>query len=291
MRTFDDYSPKRVSYILVTKNRASLLKKALEKCRAFVQPEDELIVVDGGSNDGTREVVQQFKDIVDVFISEPDRDGSHAQNKGMLLARGKYVRSINDDDMYHPEALAEFIRVFDAHPEVDMLLCGGTKEQNGVHWDVLVPPDVEYGKKPEDVFVHKGSPRAFIRRSSLAKFGLFPKGIAADMEHTLIFISGGGIVRFCRLNVYHHVIDNESTVIKYKNRHFRETRRLAKKYCSRNFYTRYLFKTMLMQYPSLYRGMRHTIRFFCGKRRYVWGRDFSSASLKKEKILWDGGVS
>lgn len=286
--SFDTHSPKRVSYILVTKNRASLLKKALEKCRAFVKPEDELIVIDGGSTDGTQEVVEQFRDIVDIFISEPDTDGSHAQNKGLLLARGKYVRQINDDDVYYPEALEELIRVFDAHPEVDMLLCGGTKEQNGVRWDVWVHPDVIYGRRPEDVFIHKGSPRAFIRRSSLAKFGLFPKGIAADMEHALMFICGGGTVRFCRMNVYHHVIDNESTVIKYKNRHLRETRRLAKKYCSRKFYIRYAVKTAIMQHPALYRKARRILRFLRGERR---GKISSAGYMKKEKIIWDGTIS
>lgn len=286
--SFDFHSPKRVSYILVTKNRAHNIKKALEQCRDFVKPEDELIVVDGGSGDGTRGVVEQFKDIVDIFISEPDMNGSHAQNKGMLLARGRYVRSINDDDVYHPEALAEFIRVFDAHPEVDMLLCGGTKEQDGVQWNVWVHPDVVYGRRPEDVFIHKGSPRAFIRRASLAKFGLFPKGIAADMEHTLMFICGGGIVRFCRLNVYHHEIDEKSTVVRYRHNHLRETRRLAKQYCSRKFYIRYVVKTTIAQYPAFYRRARRALSFLRGEGKR---KTLSAGYIKKEGTIWDGTVS
>ena len=86
---FSAYYPKRLSYILTTKHRADFLDNALTEYRKLLGPNDEMIVIDGGSRDRTREVIEKHKDIVDCFISEPDINSFHAQNKGHFLARGK----------------------------------------------------------------------------------------------------------------------------------------------------------------------------------------------------------
>jgi len=102
-QTFESYCTKRISYIFSTKNRAAFLEKALDNCRKFLEPEDELIVIDGASQDNTREVVKKNADIIDVFVSEPDLSGAHASNKAFLLARGRYIKPLPDDDDYiHP---------------------------------------------------------------------------------------------------------------------------------------------------------------------------------------------
>ncbi|MCH7706167.1 MAG: glycosyltransferase [Chloroflexi bacterium] len=110
--TFQDYATKRISYVLPTRNKAQFIGKALEIAKRLVGPEDELIVVDGGSTDGTAEIVASYGDLVDVFISEPDLSPSHASNKGMLTARGRYIKWLTDDDEFFPEAMEQAVGPF-----------------------------------------------------------------------------------------------------------------------------------------------------------------------------------
>jgi glycosyltransferase involved in cell wall biosynthesis len=71
--TFDEALPKRVSYIVATKNRATpYLKNVLIFLKDIISSRDEIIVVDGFSSDNSREIIDEFIDIIDVFISEPD---------------------------------------------------------------------------------------------------------------------------------------------------------------------------------------------------------------------------
>src|SRR5439155_11758122 len=84
--------PVRVSYVLSTRNRADLLDRALAGARELVGREDELIVVDGGSTDRTAAVVEAHADIVSVFLSEPDTGEAHGLNRGLLRARGRFIK-------------------------------------------------------------------------------------------------------------------------------------------------------------------------------------------------------
>ena len=115
----------RISYVLATKNRAGFLRKALERVRQWIQPQDELIVVDGGSTDDTRAVVNAHASLVTRFISEPDRGEAHAFNKGVLIAHGEYVKFLTDDDQLFAEGLRQAAGVLERSPEIDVLICGG----------------------------------------------------------------------------------------------------------------------------------------------------------------------
>jgi GT2 family glycosyltransferase len=76
----------------------------------------EHVVVDGGSTDGTLEIVRAAGL---RFVSEPDRGLTHALNKGIAMARGEIVGSLNSDDTYLPGALARVGAAFAAHPQVE----------------------------------------------------------------------------------------------------------------------------------------------------------------------------
>jgi glycosyltransferase involved in cell wall biosynthesis len=76
----------------------------------------EHIVVDGGSTDGTLDIVRAAGL---RFVSEPDRGLTDALNKGIAMARGEIVGSLNSDDTYLPGALERVGAAFAAHPEVE----------------------------------------------------------------------------------------------------------------------------------------------------------------------------
>lgn len=92
-----------VSIITVSFNSARTIEDAIKSVLSQNYPSIEYLVIDGGSTDGTVEIVRGFGDRVDTFVSEPDRGIYDAMNKGIRLARGGIVGMLNSDDAYTDE--------------------------------------------------------------------------------------------------------------------------------------------------------------------------------------------
>jgi glycosyltransferase involved in cell wall biosynthesis len=120
----------RVSYIMATRNRADYFERVLVNVREYLTPDDEFIVCDGQSTDGTLDVIARNRDVVTDFVSEKDVSESHALNKGILRARGRWIKLLTDDDYTHPEAMRKVIETLEANPTIDAIQCGGE------HWEI-----------------------------------------------------------------------------------------------------------------------------------------------------------
>lgn len=93
-----------VSIVTPSLNQARWLPEALASVRTQTYPHVEHVVVDGGSTDGTLELLEGAEGV--RWISEPDRGQSHALNKGFALARGEVLGWLNADDAYERDAVA-----------------------------------------------------------------------------------------------------------------------------------------------------------------------------------------
>lgn len=103
MTSSSEPSTPLVSIVTPTLNRAAYLPGLLESLRLQTYPRIEHIVVDGGSTDGTIELLAAAHDELGVrWISEPDTGMYHAVNKGLRLATGDIVAYLNSDDRYFP---------------------------------------------------------------------------------------------------------------------------------------------------------------------------------------------
>jgi glycosyltransferase involved in cell wall biosynthesis len=95
-----------ISIVVPTLNQGEFIEETLASIAGQQWPKLELIVIDGGSTDNTRTVVENYRHVVTHFVSEPDRGQAQAINKGMRLARGSILAWLNSDDYYLPLALA-----------------------------------------------------------------------------------------------------------------------------------------------------------------------------------------
>jgi glycosyltransferase involved in cell wall biosynthesis len=84
-------------------------------------PELEYILVDGGSTDGSLEIIHKYASRLAWWVSEPDRGQTDALNKGFARASGDILAWINSDDTYQPGAIAEAVAYLQAHPEAAMV--------------------------------------------------------------------------------------------------------------------------------------------------------------------------
>lgn len=106
----------RISAVLCTHNRAGYLRKALQSLvdQTLAPWSYEIIVVDNGSQDNTKQVVSEFSNVPNLrYLSEPIIGVSRARNTGWRKAEGVYVAYLDDDAVASPGWLAKFIEVFE----------------------------------------------------------------------------------------------------------------------------------------------------------------------------------
>jgi GT2 family glycosyltransferase len=111
----------RVSYVIPSLNQGTFLSRCIDGCLAQGIAESELLVVDGGSTDTTRDVLASYGPQVQ-WTSGPDGGQAEAVNRGVSRARGEIIAWINADDCYEgADALAEVLAAFDADPTLDLV--------------------------------------------------------------------------------------------------------------------------------------------------------------------------
>jgi glycosyltransferase involved in cell wall biosynthesis len=114
-----------VSIITPCLNRADRIQAAIESVRAQTYDGPlEHLVLDGGSTDGTLELLQRYPDV--TFRSEPDQNLYHAINKGIAMAQGSIIGFLNSDDVYSRDAIAKAVDVLQQSPAAAMA-CGGAE--------------------------------------------------------------------------------------------------------------------------------------------------------------------
>lgn len=109
-----------VSIVLTTLNGARYLRESLDSCLAQTHPALELIVVDGGSTDGTLEILAEYNDPRLRLIQQTNNVGKlpGALNLGLDVAHGQYLTWMQDDCLYHPTALERMVEALAADPTV-----------------------------------------------------------------------------------------------------------------------------------------------------------------------------
>ena len=119
-----------VSIYLTTRNRAAMLKRAIDACLKQTHADFELIIVDDGSTDHTAAVISDFEsaDRRVKSIRFSDCEGAcAARNAALNQARGEWVTGLDDDDFFLPHRLADFVR-FD--PQAYSFICSNRLELN-----------------------------------------------------------------------------------------------------------------------------------------------------------------
>lgn len=110
-----------VSIVTPSFNQARFLEETIRSVLEQDYPAIEYIIVDGGSDDGSLEIIQRYAGQLTWWVSEPDRGQTDAINKGFVRARGDILAWLNSDDTYLPHAVAEAVNYLRSQPQVGMV--------------------------------------------------------------------------------------------------------------------------------------------------------------------------
>jgi len=115
----------KVSIVTISYNQAQYLERAI--CSVLNQdyPHIEYIIVDPGSNDGSREIIEKYRDQIDHVIFEKDEGPADGLNKGFSVATGDIYGYINADDALLPGAVSIAVSVLRENPTVDIVYGDG----------------------------------------------------------------------------------------------------------------------------------------------------------------------
>lgn len=110
-----------VTIVTPSFNQARFLEATIQSVFNQTYPNIEYIIIDGGSTDNSKKIIQKYADQLAYWVSEPDKGQTEAINKGFAKATGKYLAWLNSDDTYEPHAVAEAVALLEENPELGLV--------------------------------------------------------------------------------------------------------------------------------------------------------------------------
>ena len=181
----------KISVVTVCYNMAQYIEQTILSVLNQDYKGLEYIIIDGGSTDGTQQVIEKYKDRLSYYVSEPDEGMYDAINKGFAHATGDVVAWINADDIYMPWTLRVVDQAFSQFPDINWI-CGkyafltesGVLAQVFAKCAIKTQKDIRNGWCREGVLGPLMQENMFWRKSLLDKAGMLDKTykLAGDFE-------------------------------------------------------------------------------------------------------------
>jgi glycosyltransferase involved in cell wall biosynthesis len=173
-----------VSIVTPSLNQAAYLETAIRSVLEQDYPHLEYIVIDGGSSDGSLDIIRAYDDRIAYWVSEPDQGQSAAINRGLRMAKGEIVAWLNSDDVYMPGAIAQAVQALATHRDAGLAYGDGLM----VDADLMLLDRHRY--RTLDVldllcFEVILQPAAFMRRRCLDEVGLLNDEYDLILDHEL----------------------------------------------------------------------------------------------------------
>jgi len=177
-----------LSIITPSYNQCEYLEENIHSVRSQNYPDIEHIVVDGGSDDGTVDLLKKYENEYNLrWVSEPDRGQSHAINKGIEMANGNWIGWQNSDDFYLSKSFEKFSQAIEENPRSDIIygdLLIVDENGNEIGRKYSIPP-FKFVQRHWSLFTSNQS--LFMRKESLESIGLLNEEYEYTMDADLFW--------------------------------------------------------------------------------------------------------
>lgn len=193
----------KISVITIAYNCESEIEDTIRSVINQTYQNREYIIVDGASTDKTLSVINQYKENVDIIISEPDKGRSDAFNKGIQRATGDYIVMINAGDLLTEDALEKFVQNYEIGYDVI--------KGNTIRWNpdtgkrFRERPVINYPSIPFNFLICHQS--TYISKKAYEKFGDYLVDFCIGMDFELM-------LRFTRLGARFYSIDEDLAIFR-----------------------------------------------------------------------------
>ncbi len=175
-----------VSLVTPSYNQAEFLEQTIRSVLNQDYPHIEYLVIDGGSSDGSIEIIQRYADHLAFWVSEPDRGQAEAINKGLRRVQGQIIGWLNSDDILLPGTVRLAVETFSRHPQIDVFY--GHLERIDADGRLVPTPSLP---KDRITFSKAGvigeclvnQPGSFWRQEVMAKAGLLDESLHYNMDY------------------------------------------------------------------------------------------------------------
>jgi glycosyltransferase involved in cell wall biosynthesis len=230
MRSTHNNPYPKMSIVTPSLNQVATLEKTILSVLNQNYPNLEYIIMDGGSTDGSVEIIRKYEDKLSFWQSKPDKGQAQALNEGFSRCTGEICAWLNADDFYYPGALLKVMEGFTSFPYAGLIF------GDAVIFSVqdkpickIVPKYINRRLMSINCFIRQ--PSVFFRKCILEKTGLLDESYINSFDYDFW-------IRTFSMTVYKYIpfvfsgsrVGAESKTIKYWNRSLKEKDIIQKKY-------------------------------------------------------------
>ena len=202
----------KLSIITVNYNDRNGLQKTIDSVVSQTFQDFEWIIVDGGSTDGSKELIEQYQDHFSYWCSEPDKGVYNAMNKGIVHTKGEYLNFMNSGDCFTSDRVLE--EVFKKDCEADILY-GNVVTLKGNKYNTLKAIHSDRIKGIDLISSTICHQAAFIRRNLFYKYGLYDEKLKIVSDWKFFFeviLFHKCSVKYLNLDVVNYDLNGMSSV-------------------------------------------------------------------------------
>lgn len=171
-----------ISIITPSFNQAEFLCQQISSVKSQNEADQEHIIIDGGSADGSVDIIRKYEKHLAYWVSEPDNGQSHAINKGIRKAGGDIINWLNADDYYEPNALSAVADAF-SDESVNVVMGKSAIVKNNQTIRQSRGTDVYPDNLPKTIgWARIDQPETFFRKSAWDKVGLLNERLHYTMD-------------------------------------------------------------------------------------------------------------
>ncbi len=230
-----------VSIITPSFNQASWLEATIQSVLSQTYANIEYIIIDGGSTDGSLEIIRKYEDRLAYWQSKPDGGQAQALNIGYKKSKGELVAYLNADDLLEPTAVESAMRTFDVNSEF-AIYYGRCKTIDG-HGNIVKEGEgtqVNYQALLNDgMLPYMYQPSCFFNKGYLTRENFVDESYTYAFDYDLIlFLAGKKSIIFLNRDMASYRVHNDSKSHLHKIEAYKEKLSIQEAFNSGNFFIR-----------------------------------------------------